>query len=1097
MGVNKVTLLQEAILSLSKEINKNGEATKQQAKELKKLKEQYEKVNKLMPQYRKKHEEINEELKKANKITSNLDKTNKGFFGKLKTAIGTLTRYGLAYKVINTVQRLFTELTIGSVKQSIAFEKALANLGAVAGATSEEVEKLGKNALSVAGATKFTASQIVGLQTELSKLGFTADDVVASTQAIAFTAQALGAPLDTVAQQTGKVINQFDLLIEQAGFVGDVLVTSINNSALSFDSFGTAIQYVGPIAKNLGLTFEQTAGAMAVLADNGFTASRVGTGLRGIFTELGKTSADVEASLNSLAEQNISLSEAVDLVGKRNAAQLITLLKNIDAIDEGNSKYYEQGRALESAAKQANSFSGQMDILTSNFREFQIEIGNVIVESELLLGILDTFFPKGARTARAFQTISDIGFKSFNEGAEQVANGADATEVALEKLGITLDEFTESSEMAGESWLRTWTRFFTGNLTGIEKESVNAFDDAVALTNKVIGLRDKLQEQSEEGAKQKAITEGQTIATNEYEEAVRNLTQAFEDQINVNDEVDALASSLTSQIEEYQNIINSGTTSVYNFITGRYDMLELTEEEILKYKGLVGALQGYLDQLTNIAFKEDDLNRKRDSERRKKAKEEKESISLRLKQIDEETQAEVNALNERARIESSSPSATADEKADIERERQILVSEAYNKKAASIRSIIPLYEENIQKVEDSIKAAEKQAKILGSEIISDAAKALKDYTAESNELKKQFESGEISLEAYNEGLQKSQDNYREYIQTLIDTYGVTEEVAAILLELADGYDAVSVSVDAGREKIKEAKKDWDDFKKEFEDTGWADVASKAVDALGKSLGAFNDVELENTKNRLDADIESIKNRYETEGDILKSQLDNQLITESQFRAKQKELRKAQVVEENAIAKELFNAQKKQDRNDAGLEGIEAAAQAYIEAFKNYEPATAIIVGSIGAGIAAAQTGAQIAAINQRKYYDKKFADGGMVNGPSHDQGGVPFTVQGRGGYEMEGGEYIVNKRATSMHRDLLERINKTGRLNPTVGRMKFAEGGLVSSPLNESVDYLKAIAEATTSTAIQTSKPVRAFVTSGDLRTNETERRLRDRNDKI
>ena len=30
MGVNKVTLLQEAILSLSKEINKNGEATKQQ-----------------------------------------------------------------------------------------------------------------------------------------------------------------------------------------------------------------------------------------------------------------------------------------------------------------------------------------------------------------------------------------------------------------------------------------------------------------------------------------------------------------------------------------------------------------------------------------------------------------------------------------------------------------------------------------------------------------------------------------------------------------------------------------------------------------------------------------------------------------------------------------------------------------------------------------------------------------------------------------------------------------------------------------------------------------------------------------------------------
>ena len=319
----------------------------------------------------------------------------------------------------------------------------------------------------------------------------------------------------------------------------------------------------------------------------------------------------------------------------------------------------------------------------------------------------------------------------------------------------------------------------------------------------------------------------------------------------------------------------------------------------------------------------------------------------------------------------------------------------------------------------------------------------------------------------------------------------------MLRELSDSYRDVSSATEESSGRTEEAKKDWEDFTDELKDTDWADIAIKAVDALGESLGAFNDTALENTKNRLDQELDAVSSRYDIESQILKSQLDNQLITESQFRAKQKELRKAQIAEENSLNKQIFDAEKKQDRNDAGLEGLEAAAQAYIEAFKNYEPVTALIVGSIGAGIAATQAGAQIAAINQRKFFPKKFAEGGVVNGPSHDQGGVPFTVQGRGGYEMEGGEYIVNKRATSMHRDLLERINKTGRLNPTVGRMKFAEGGLVSSPMNESVDYLKAIAEATTSTAIQTSKPVRAFVTSSDLRTNETERRLRDRNDKV
>ncbi len=1088
MGVNKVTLLQEAILSLSKEINKNGEATKQQAKELKKLKEQYEKVNKVMPQYRKKHEEINEELKKANKITSNLDKTNKGFFGKLKTAIGTLTRYGLAYKVVNTVQRLFTELTIGSVKQSIAFEKALANLGAVAGATSEEVEKLGKNALSVAGATKFTASQIVGLQTELSKLGFTADDVVASTQAIAFTAQALGAPLDTVAQQTGKVINQFDLLIEQAGFVGDVLVTSINNSALSFDSFGTAIQYVGPIAKNLGLTFEQTAGAMAVLADNGFTASRVGTGLRGIFTELGKTSADVEASLNSLAEQNISLSEAVDLVGKRNAAQLITLLKNIDAIDEGNSKYYEQGRALESAAKQANSFSGQMDILTSNFREFQIEIGNVIVESELLLGILDTFFPKGARTARAFQTISDIGFKSFNEGAEQVANGADATEVALEKLGITLDEFTESSEMAGESWLRTWTRFFTGNLTGIEEESVNAFDNALALTNKVIGLRDKLQEQSEEGIRQQAITEGQAIATNDYEEAVSNLTKAFEDQINVNEQVDTMARRINSQISEYQALIDSGATSVYNFATGRYDMVELTEEEILKYKGLVGALNGYLDQLTNISFSEDELNKKRESERQKAVRKEKENVKELIKIENDAAKELVNSINERAK-QQTAIAETAEERADIEAKRQAAVSEAYKETAKTIAGIVPVYEENISVVENAVKANEKLSKVLGSEVINDLNKAFKDYSGELNTLKKALDDGTIGQEHYERSISTLRTRFIKTIETFKAFAGTSPELETFFENLILNFDAAS-------QASKEMEKTFGQALK----TELLDSLGDALDTAAESISKFNDVALENTKNRLDAEKQAISNRYETENDILKSQLDNQLITESQFRAKQKELQKAKVAEENDINRKIFEAEKKRDRQNATTDYAQAIASiipTLIAYDKTADPISVLAKAAITGALATASYGAELAAIGQKKFFPTKFAEGGMVNGPSHDQGGVPFSVQGQGGYEMEGGEYIVNKRATSMHRDLLERINKTGRLNPTVGRMKFAEGGLVSSPMNESVDYLKAIAEATTSTAIGVSKPVRAYVADKDLRTDSTERRIRDRNDRI
>ena len=70
---------------------------------------------------------------------------------------------------------------------------------------------------------------------------------------------------------------------------------------------------------------------------------------------------------------------------------------------------------------------------------------------------------------------------------------------------------------------------------------------------------------------------------------------------------------------------------------------------------------------------------------------------------------------------------------------------------------------------------------------------------------------------------------------------------------------------------------------------------------------------------------------------------------------------------------------------------------------------------------------------------KKFADGGMVHGASHAQGGVKFAVGGRVN-ELEGGEAVINKRSTAMFRNQLSSMNEAG------GGVKFADGGLMSSP---------------------------------------------------
>ena len=60
---------------------------------------------------------------------------------------------------------------------------------------------------------------------------------------------------------------------------------------------------------------------------------------------------------------------------------------------------------------------------------------------------------------------------------------------------------------------------------------------------------------------------------------------------------------------------------------------------------------------------------------------------------------------------------------------------------------------------------------------------------------------------------------------------------------------------------------------------------------------------------------------------------------------------------------------------------------------------------------------------------EKYADGGIIKGKSHAQGGV--KVLG-GEAEVEGGEFITNKKTTAKNADLLTFINsKNKRITPT------------------------------------------------------------------
>ena len=135
---------------------------------------------------------------------------------------------------------------------------------------------------------------------------------------------------------------------------------------------------------------------------------------------------------------------------------------------------------------------------------------------------------------------------------------------------------------------------------------------------------------------------------------------------------------------------------------------------------------------------------------------------------------------------------------------------------------------------------------------------------------------------------------------------------------------------------------------------------------------------------------------------------------------------------------------------------ETTINTYMAAQKAYSSMVGIPIVGPALGAAAAAAAVASGMMNVQKIVNTetdKYEAGGLIVGKSHASGGVPFTVAGRGGFEAEGGEYIINKRATAMYFPVLEAINKSagyGSYNPVY----MAAGGVIKQvPTEMKIDY--------------------------------------------
>jgi len=143
---------------------------------------------------------------------------------------------------------------------------------------------------------------------------------------------------------------------------------------------------------------------------------------------------------------------------------------------------------------------------------------------------------------------------------------------------------------------------------------------------------------------------------------------------------------------------------------------------------------------------------------------------------------------------------------------------------------------------------------------------------------------------------------------------------------------------------------------------------------------------------------------------------------------------------------IFEEKKKQIEKQARISSLQAtliqtiasAAQAVVTTLANPNlgpAAKAIIIGIEGllatASIATIrQQIAQAQALRRGGKIKKQMATGGMVVGPSHEQGGVNF-----GRFELEGGEAVINRQSSLNYGGLLSSINESGGGRPIINNV--------------------------------------------------------------
>lgn len=226
------------------------------------------------------------------KVVIETDLDSSGVESGLSRLQGTITK-GIAAIGIG---KLFSE----AIKTGMDFEAQMSRVKAISGATGEEFAKLKEQAKQLGADTAFSATEAAEGMENLASAGFSTSEIIAAMPGMLDLAASSGEDLASSADIAASTLRGFGLEASSAGHVADVLAKNAAETNAAVADTGEAMKYVAPVAKSMGIEFEETAAAIGIMADAGIKGSQAGTTLRGALSRIAKPTKAMQETMDSL-----------------------------------------------------------------------------------------------------------------------------------------------------------------------------------------------------------------------------------------------------------------------------------------------------------------------------------------------------------------------------------------------------------------------------------------------------------------------------------------------------------------------------------------------------------------------------------------------------------------------------------------------------------------------------------------------------------------------------------------------------------------------------------------------------------------------------